>query len=64
MKRHFRKPGHSYDSTKPVSWPSIVLASPEKYGALLVAVACRKLHAANRSHRPELCPLCRQEVAA
>jgi imidazoleglycerol phosphate synthase glutamine amidotransferase subunit HisH len=66
MKKHFRQLGHSYDCTKPIAWPSIVLADPAKYGALMVAIAARKLHATNKFHPERLCPVCRQrsEVAA
>ena len=61
MKKHFRKPGHSYDASKPVSWPSIVLASAEKYGPFMVAVALRKLHATGKLHAPEHCPVCQEQ---
>jgi hypothetical protein len=60
MKRQ-RKPGHSYDCTKPIAWPSIVLGDPQRYGALMVSVACRKLHATNKFHPARLCPVCEQE---
>jgi hypothetical protein len=66
MRTQYRQPGHSYDASKAVLWPSIVLSDPVKYGRFMAEVACRKLHALNKIHPARLCPVCRQrsEVAA
>jgi hypothetical protein len=66
VRSNFRQPGHSYDCTKPVAWPSIVLADAEKYGQFMTEIALRKLHSLNRRHSCELCPICqatKQEAA-
>lgn len=40
--KHVRKPGHSYDASKPVSWPEIILRDPGKYGWFMTQIALKK----------------------
>ena len=60
--QRFITPEQRLREERNLAWPGIVLAEPQRYGALLTELACRLRHRTGNVHPAQPCPLCTEQT--